>query len=134
MQALKLFCLLPMPPDASRWPPTSLKVPRTLGEPLPDASRCSSISIGNTSPRQKNAQWDLGITDIIILTKNNFTFQDRNVPQVQSTAMGTKMAPSYANLFMSDLEDRLLSSAPHRPLVWWRFIDDSAFGVVTKIA
>ena len=41
------------PPDASRWPPTSPKVPRTLGEPLPDASRCSSISIGNTSPRQK---------------------------------------------------------------------------------
>ena len=41
------------PLDASRWPPTSPKVPRTLGEPLPDASRCSSISIGNTSPRQK---------------------------------------------------------------------------------
>ena len=43
-------CLL-MPPDG---PPASPpKVPRTLGEPLPDASRCSSISIGNTSPRQK---------------------------------------------------------------------------------
>ena len=66
------------------------------------------------------------LTDLIrhILTKNNFTFLDRNFFQVQGTAMGTKMAPSYANLFMSDLEDRLLSSAPHRPLVWWRFIDD----------
>ena len=38
--------------------------------------------------------------------------------------MGTKMAPSYANLFMSELEDILLSSAPNRPLVWWRYIDD----------
>ena len=38
--------------------------------------------------------------------------------------MGTKIAPSYANLFIYDLEDRLLYSAPHRPLVWWRFIDD----------
>ncbi len=59
-----------------------------------------------------------------ILTKNNFSFTDRHFVQVQGTAMGTKMAPSYANLFMSDLEDRLLSSAPNRPLVWWRFIDD----------
>ena len=66
------------------------------------------------------------LTDLIryILTKNNFTFLDRNFLQVQGTAMGTKMAPSYANLFMSDLEDRLLSSALHRPQVWWRFIDD----------
>ncbi|XP_071802657.1 uncharacterized protein [Asterias amurensis] len=59
-----------------------------------------------------------------ILMKNNFTFSDRHFLQVQGTAMGTKMAPSYANLFMSQLEDRLLSSAPNRPLVWWRFIDD----------
>ena len=51
-------------------------------------------------------------------------FLDINFLQVQGTAMGTKMAPSYANLFMSDLEDRLLSSAPQRPLVRWRFIDD----------
>ena len=53
MQALTFFGLLPMPHDASRWPSTSPKVPRTLGEPLTDASRCSSISIRNTSPRQK---------------------------------------------------------------------------------
>ena len=67
------------------------------------------------------------LTDLIrhVLTKNNFTFLDKNFIQIQGPAMGTiKMAPSYANLFMSDLEDRLLSSAPHRPLVWWRFIDN----------
>ena len=58
------------------------------------------------------------LTDLIrhILTKNNFMFLDTNFLQVQGTAMGTKMAPSYANLFISDLEDRLLSSAPYRPL------------------
>ena len=39
-------------------------------------------------------------------------------------AMGTRMAPSYANLFMEDLESQLLNSVERRPLVWWRYIDD----------
>ena len=37
--------------------------------------------------------------------------------------MGTKMAPSYANIFMGDLEQLLLSSLK-QPLSWFRFIDD----------
>ena len=38
--------------------------------------------------------------------------------------MGTRMAPSYANLFMSTLEQELLAKSAVSPLVWWRFIDD----------
>ena len=38
--------------------------------------------------------------------------------------MGTKMAPSYANIFMGDLEERLLLSSLKQPLSWFRFIDD----------
>ena len=41
--------------------------------------------------------------------------------------MGTRMAPSYANLFMGFLETELLSSAPEKPLVWYRYIDDVFF-------
>ena len=37
--------------------------------------------------------------------------------------MGTKMAPSYANIFMGDLEERLLLSSLKQPLSWFRFID-----------
>ena len=38
--------------------------------------------------------------------------------------MGTKMAPSYANIFMGDLEERLLLSSLKQPLSWFQFIDD----------
>ena len=38
--------------------------------------------------------------------------------------MVTKMAPSYANMFMGDLEERLLLLSLKQPLSWFRFIDD----------
>ena len=39
--------------------------------------------------------------------------------------MGTRMAPSYANLFMAKLENSLLSRPTTlKPLIWWRYIDD----------
>ena len=44
--------------------------------------------------------------------------------QVQGTAMGTKMAPSYANLFMDSLETCFLKDEPLQPALWRRYIDD----------
>ena len=38
--------------------------------------------------------------------------------------MGTKMAPSYANIFMGRLKRRLLHSVNLKPFSWLRFIDD----------
>ena len=38
--------------------------------------------------------------------------------------MGTKLAPSYANLFMTKFEDRHVYTYPQQPLFWKRFIDD----------
>jgi len=40
----------------------------------------------------------------IVLQNNVFEFNESFYLQKQGTAMGTKMAPSYANLFMGDLE------------------------------
>ena len=45
--------------------------------------------------------------------------------QVHGTAMGTHMAPYYANLFMGKLELEFLLTQDLKPEVWWRFIDDS---------
>ena len=63
----------------------------------------------------------------LVLTKNNFSFMGKHYLQVQGTAMGTRMAPSFACLFMSELEGRMLASAPCRPWIWWRYIDDVFF-------
>ena len=40
--------------------------------------------------------------------------------------MGTRMAPSYANIFMAPLGQQMLLHSPHNllPFIWLRFIDD----------
>ena len=38
--------------------------------------------------------------------------------------MGTKMAPSYANIFMGILEKQMLCTYPHKPFIYFRYIDD----------
>ena len=43
----------------------------------------------------------------IVLQNNVFKFNDKLYLQKQGTAMGTKMAPSYANLFMGKMEKQL---------------------------
>ena len=65
----------------------------------------------------------------LILSKNNFEFYGQNYLQINGTAMGTKMAPNYANLFMADLEERLITESPDnlKPTIWWRYIDDIFF-------
>ena len=60
----------------------------------------------------------------IILTINNFEFDNKHYLQIHGTAMGTKMAPSYANLFLTKFETDALSHAPRQLHTWWRYIDD----------
>ena len=55
---------------------------------------------------------------------NNFEFENNHYLQLHGTAMGTKMVPAYANLFMGDLEQKILAQSPLKPLVWWCYIDD----------
>ena len=60
----------------------------------------------------------------IILEGNHFEFAGNMYKQVQGTAMGTKMAPAYANLFMCELETEFLKEEIVQPFVWRRFIDN----------
>ena len=40
------------------------------------------------------------------------------------TAMGTKVAPSLSNLFMENLETKMIHSYDKKPNLWLRYIDD----------
>ena len=67
----------------------------------------------------------------LVLELNSFTYNKQHHLQICGTAMGTCMAPSYANLLiMGVLEKKILATAPYdqKPLFYERFIDD-VFGV-----
>ena len=63
----------------------------------------------------------------LVLTKNNFQFNGEHFLQIGGTAMGTRVAPTYANLFMRSLELEILEKSIKKPLVWYRYIDDIFF-------
>ena len=74
----------------------------------------------------------------LVLEENPFKFNERHFIQRHGVAMGTRTAVSFSVIFfvvflvcfvlffffMADLEKRLLTASPSKPLVWKRFIDD----------
>ena len=60
----------------------------------------------------------------LVLKNNVFEFNEQFYLQIQGTAMGTNMAPAYANLFMGKLE-QLINLAPNHIHTWKRFVDDT---------
>ena len=64
----------------------------------------------------------------MILTSNCFKFGKKFYHQIKGTAMGTPMAPGYANVFMGRVEKLLLDQYEKetglRPKIWLRFLDD----------
>ncbi len=60
----------------------------------------------------------------LVLGTNNFEFNSIHYTQISGTAMGTKLAPSYANIFMAKFEHTYVYPHHAKFLVWWRYIDD----------
>ena len=58
----------------------------------------------------------------LVLQRMNFTFNDDHYLQVGLTAMGTVMAPNYANLFIDGFETKALEGWDKKPQIWLRFI------------
>ena len=76
-----------------------------------------------TQPEQPISEVLTELIDIVL--KNNvFKFNNNYYLQIQGTAMGTKMAPVYANLFMGKVEEQLIELGKPHIKLWRRFIDD----------
>ena len=54
----------------------------------------------------------------LVLTNNHFQFKDVDYLQKLGTAMGTRMAPSFASLFMGKFEKEFVDSCGVQPLLW----------------
>ena len=61
----------------------------------------------------------------LVLTLNNFSFDGEHYQQISGVAMGTKMGPSYANLFVGYVEQQIFEryTGPI-PDFFGRYIDD----------
>lgn len=65
-----------------------------------------------------------------VLTKNYFKFQDQYYLQQRGSAMGSPVAPNYANLFMGKFElDLMYNHNPYSKFIkcYWRYIGDLFF-------
>ena len=59
-----------------------------------------------------------------VLKNNYFQFNGKVKQQISGTAIGTKFAPTYACVFMDQVETDFLMAQENVPLVRFRYIDD----------
>jgi hypothetical protein len=96
------------------------------------AKACAAALNGRTNDEKKKMPTGIIKKLILMILKSNcFSFLGKFFLQVCGTAMGTPMAPSYANLFMTEVETKIIQSFKLRtglePLAWFRFLDDIIF-------
>ncbi|XP_073231602.1 uncharacterized protein [Porites lutea] len=60
----------------------------------------------------------------LILQEKSFQFSGKDYLQTHGTAMETKMAVAFANIFMAKIENEILRQSTTKPIFWKRFIDD----------
>ena len=60
----------------------------------------------------------------LILKENSFQFNGKNYLQTHCTAMDTKMAVGFANIFMAEFETKVIRQSRIMPIEWKRYIDD----------
>ena len=59
------------------------------------------------------------------LSSAYFTFQNEFYKQKQGASMGSPISPIVANLYMELFESRALETSPTRPVMLYRYVDDT---------
>ena len=59
-----------------------------------------------------------------VLKNNYFQSNNKVKQQISGIAIGTKFAPTYACVFMDQVETDFLRAQEKVPLVWFRYIDN----------
>ncbi|XP_067653189.1 uncharacterized protein [Haliotis asinina] len=59
------------------------------------------------------------------INSTHFTWGDAIYEQVHGLPMGSPLSPILTEIYMTDLEDRALETAPFEPSCWYRKVDDN---------
>ena len=59
-----------------------------------------------------------------VLKNNVFKFDNMIFTQTCGVAMGTRLAPALATIYLGDLEEAYMETKTKQPLLWVRYIDD----------
>ena len=87
---------------------------------------CTVSELLNNNRNPKDLPHDHYILELlrIVLDNNNYDFNYRHFHQVAGTAVGKKLAPSYANFLMSHFEDQYVYTFQLHPIMCKKFIDN----------
>ena len=95
--------------------------------PIDDSSDTALEMLDEHS--QEIDMFHLSLSDIrqlldFVLKSNYFAFGEKVYRQIKGLAMGNNLAPPLAIIFMSKLESEAIASAPFKPRLYKRYIDD----------
>jgi hypothetical protein len=60
-----------------------------------------------------------------ILTSTYFCSDGHFYEQTDGVAMGSPLSPVIANFFMEDFEKKTIAQATHKPICWFRYVDNT---------